>query len=103
MWFGVGSTWRALVTEEGCLHPNAAAYSAMAWMLEDEKIVKIESAAEGVTSFVFRVAGCGVSVPLPSTEHAPYALPAGTYDVFGTPLRKGQPLRSALVYLVAHE
>jgi len=103
MWFGVGSNWRALVTEEGYLHPSAAAYSAMAWLLEDEKIVKIESPAAGVTSVVFRGTARTVTVLSPLPKHADYALPSGAYDLFGNPLPKGQPLGRTLVYLVSHD
>jgi hypothetical protein len=102
-WFGAGSSWRALVTEEGYLHPSAAAYSAMAWFLEDTHIVKTESPAEGVTSFIFRGKGRSVTVLSPAPKHAPYALPAAGFDLFGNPLPKGQPLASHLVYLVARD
>jgi hypothetical protein len=103
MWFGVGSQWRALVTEEGYLHPSAAAHSAMAWFLEDTKITKSESPAEGVTSYVFRGAGRTVTVLSPAPKHAAYKLPMAGYDLFGNPLPKGQALGKNLVYLISHD
>jgi hypothetical protein len=102
-WFGTGSTWRTLVTEEGYLHPSAAAHSAMAWFLEDTKIAKSVSLAEGVTSYVFRGAGRTVTVLSPQPKHAVYSLPAAGYDLFGNPLPKGAPLGKNLVYLISHD
>jgi hypothetical protein len=99
-WFGSGNAWRSLVTEEGYLHPSAAAHSAMAWFLEDTKIVKSESPAAGVTSFVFEGAGRVVTVLVPQPKHDAYTLPAAGFDLFGNPLRKGTPLGKTLVYLI---
>jgi hypothetical protein len=99
-WFGAGNAWRALVTEEGYLHPSAAAHSAMAWFLEDTKIAASESPAAGVTSYVFKGAGRTVTVLSPQPRHAAYALPSAGFDLFGNPLLKGSVLGSTLVYLM---
>jgi hypothetical protein len=99
-WFGVGSTYRALVTEEGYLHPAAAAYSAMASLLEDTKIAKISAPAEGVAAYKFQGRGRSVTVLSPRWVHAPYKLPTGAYDLYGNPLPAGQPLGQRLVYVV---
>jgi hypothetical protein len=98
-WFGAGNAWRALVTEEGYLHPSAAAHSAMAWFLEDTKMAKSESPAAGVTSYLFKGAGRTVAVLMPQPKHAAYTLPAAGFDLFGNPLAKGSPLGNTLVYL----
>jgi hypothetical protein len=100
-WFGSGSSDRVLVTEEGYLHPSAAAYSAMAWFLEDKKFAKSSSPASGVTAYVFEGAGGAVTVLSPLPSHAPYAIPAGAYDLYGNPVPKGQALGKRLVYVTS--
>jgi hypothetical protein len=99
-WFGTQSLYRVLVTDEGYLHPSGAAHSAMAWFLEDTRVVKSYAPAEGVLAFVFQGAGRTVTVLSPRPRHAPYAVPAGAYDLFGNPITKGEALGKTLVYVV---
>jgi hypothetical protein len=99
-WFGIGSVNRVLVTEDGYLHPSGAAHSAMAWFLEDTKFVTASTPAEGVTAYRFQGAGRTVTVLSPKPKHAPYAIPAHGYDLFGNPVPTGQALGRRLVSVV---
>jgi len=98
--FGSGNAWRSLVTDEGCVHPSAAAHSAMAWSLGDAGIARRESPAVGVTSYLLKGAGHTVTVLALRPKHALYALPAGGFDLFGNRLPKGTLVGKTLVYLV---
>ena len=82
-----GRMGNGVFVEDGHLHPQRGGHSAMAWFLEDTKIVKSESPAVGVASYVFRGVDRTVTLLSPAPKHAAYALPAGAYDLFGNPLR----------------
>ncbi|HEY3321196.1 MAG TPA: hypothetical protein VGP72_12070 [Planctomycetota bacterium] len=106
-YFGPKYEWRALVTEEGYLHPCAAAHSALAWQLEDTKFVRREQIADGVTGYFFEGKERAVAVLSSKPGRAAFELPKSkhiTYtDLFGNPLKKGQALESTLVYATAKE
>jgi hypothetical protein len=100
-WFGIGATYRTLVTEDGYLHPAAAAHSAMAWFLEDTKFVKSSAPAEGVSAYIFQANNRTVTVLSPRPGHAPYKLPVGSFDLFGNPVPAGRLLDNRTAYVVA--
>lgn len=106
-YFGPRTEWRALVTEEGYLHPCAAAHSALAWLLEDAKFSQRVPVAEGVTAYVFEHKDRAVAVLSPAPNHAPYPLPRGkdveVTDLFGNPAADGEQLGTTLVYVTAKD
>ncbi len=106
-YFGQANTWQVLVTEEGALHPCAAAVSAMAWFLEDTTFKQHTSLIDGLHAWVF--AGPRETVTVLSTTpgaDVDYTLPdnQGTqyFDLFGNPLTPGTPLGQTLVYQVTN-
>jgi len=102
--FGAKSLQRVLVTEEGYLHPSAAAHSALAWQLEDTDFIRSVELAEGVSAFVFEGKERAVAV-LMKRGAAEYVLPRSreveTVDLFGNPLASGELLGNTLVYISA--
>jgi len=106
-YIGQKNEWRALVTEEGYLHPCAAAHSALAWLLEDTRFAKRAAVAEGVTAYFFQHKERAVAVLSPALKHAPYALPRGkeleVTDLFGNPVADDAKLETALIYVSAKD
>ncbi|MCY3023297.1 MAG: hypothetical protein NTW87_30330 [Planctomycetota bacterium] len=106
-YLGPKSEWRVLVTDEGYLHPSAAAHAAMAWLLEDTRFAKSSVVAEGVTAYFFEHKDRAVAVLSPAPNHAPYAPPHGkeieVTDLFGNPVKDGEPLGATLVYVTAKD
>jgi len=108
-YFGFRSDWRALVTEEGYLHPCAAAHSALAWHLEDMKFRRRAVVADGVTAYFFehRDKDRAVAVLSPAPNHAPYKLPQGkdveVADLFGNSINPGEDLGAYVVYITAKD
>jgi hypothetical protein len=104
-YFGPKTEWRALVTEEGYLHPCAAAHSAMAWHLEDCSFIKAAPLADGVTAYLFEHKDRAVAVLCTRPNHAAYMLPRGkdieVADLFGNPAPAGEKLGATLVYVTA--
>ncbi len=104
-YFGARDEWRTLVTEDGYLHPCAAAHSAMAWYLEDTKFKQQQTLARGVTAYIFEGKDRAVLVLSPAADHDNYFLPTSkeveTVDLFGNPLTAGTPLGSTLIYITA--
>lgn len=102
--FGDGSEWRVLVTEEGYLHPSAAAFSNLAWHLEDTAFVKRIELSPKLNAYLFetrdRTRSVAVLSPVPGT--GPQALPnvdTPMEDLFGNPIRNRKTPVTTLVYI----
>ncbi len=82
--------WRALLTNDGCLHPAAAAHSALAWFLEDAKFVRVTEVSPGVFAYLFAGDGRAIAALCPKAGHAEYDVPENheAFDLFGNPLRE---------------
>ncbi len=102
-YFGGRHEWTCLVGGDGYLHPSGAAHSALAWLVEDTRYVKMVEPARGVYAYLFEGKGRAVAVLSSRPTHAPYVVPAGAgleaLDLFGNPLAKGSPLGAELAYL----
>lgn len=92
--------WRVLVTTEGALHPSGAAFSNMAYLLEDRVFRSVNEVADGVFAYAFAGAEGTVTVLAPKVSHAKFAIPDHAYDLFGNPLPSGSDLGSEIVYVV---
>jgi len=79
--------WRALLSNDGYLHPAALAHSNMAWLLEDTRFVKVVEPAQGVFAYVFEGQGRAVAALVPSPNHAACSVPGNRplLDLFGNP------------------
>lgn len=55
-------SYRTFGTEEGYLHPSAAAFSALTWHLEDTLFQRIAELADGVYAYLFQGEGRSVAV-----------------------------------------
>jgi hypothetical protein len=97
----VPSPWRVLVGEDGYLHPNAAAHSALAWLLEDARFAKVVRLRDGLFAYLFARGAGAVAVLSPANGNTNYTLPAPGLDLYGNPLPKGAPLGASLVYLTS--
>lgn len=102
--FGDGSEWRVLVTEEGYLHPSAAAFSNLAWHLEDTTFVKRIELSPKLNAYLFesrdRTRSVAVLSPLPgSGAQALPAIDAPFEDLFGNPIKDRKKPTATLVYL----
>jgi len=97
--------WRALLSNDGYLHPAAAAHSALAWLLEGTTYRQAVQLADGVYGYAFE--GNGRSVIAVSTKpgHAPWKLPQAPgvqlLDLFGNPLAGGTAVGDRMVYVSA--
>jgi hypothetical protein len=97
--------WRALLSNDGYLHPAAAAHSALAWLLEGTDYRRTVQLADGVCGYAFE--GNGQSVLAVSTKpgHAPWRLPEAqdvrSLDLFGNPLASGTAVGERMVYVTA--
>jgi len=80
-------SWRALLTNDGYLHPAALAHATMAWLLEDTRFQQVAEPAQGVYAYLFAGPGRAVAALVPSPNHAPYAVPGQLplLDLFGNP------------------
>jgi hypothetical protein len=94
--------WRVIVGMDGYLHPNAAAHSAMAWLLEDRKFVSRFEPAAGVTAYVFEGGGKSVAVlaPRPGVS-ADWAPPSelARIDMYGNPVTEAAGLGPYVSYV----
>lgn len=102
--FGDGSEWRVLVTDEGYLHPSAAAFSNLAWHLEDTTFIKRIELSPKLNAYLFesrdRTRSVAVLSPLPgSGAQAPPAIDAPFEDLFGNPIKDRKKPTATLVYL----
>lgn len=80
--------WRCLVTNDGALHPAGDALSALAWLIEGTRFVRIVEPAEGVYAYLFEGGGRAVAAICPKPGHAAWSLPEGSegLDLFGNAL-----------------
>jgi hypothetical protein len=96
--------WRVIVGMDGYLHPNAAAHSAMAWMLEDKQFVTRFEPSPGVTAYLFEGGGQSVAVlaPRPGVT-AEWMPPTGLsrFDMYGNPVGEGSALGRYVSYAAA--
>lgn len=97
------SAWMACITDDGAPHPSAAAFSAMAWELEDTRFVKTIEVAEGVYAHLFEGEGRSVAALTSARKWGRYAMPqeAGLtlHDLFGNPLPAGSSFEGRVVYI----
>lgn len=101
---GAENPWRVIVGRDGYLHPNAAAHSALAWLLEDKRFVERLEPSPSVTVYLFEGKDGSVAVlaPRPGVA-ADWTPPAMTrLDLYGNPVMEGARLGRTLSYLV-HE
>ena len=100
---GAENPWRVIVGRDGYLHPNAAAHSAMAWLLEDKRFaVKLEL-SQSVTAYLFegRVGSVAVIAPRPGAQALDWTPPAlPRLDVYGNPVADGTAVGRYVSYLL---
>ena len=84
--------WRTLVTDDGYLHPSAAALSALAYQTEDTRFVNVRTVGRGVYAYLFETPAHTRAVAILSSapNHAAYRLKLdkglSASDLFGNPL-----------------
>jgi len=97
------SGWRVLVTQEGYLHPSAAAHSAMAWHLEGKRFSKHVDLGGGVHAYLFAHGQEAVAVLSTAPKFDDYEIPRNprikATDLFGNPVEAGETLTDKIVYL----
>jgi hypothetical protein len=95
--------FRAILTEEGSLHPSGTAYSNMAWHLEDTNFVKGLTLTEGVYAYIFEGKNKAIAVISPQKEHKEYMFSfeknIQIRDLFGNPFTEECKLEDTLVYI----
>jgi hypothetical protein len=99
---GNPNPWRVIVGADGYLHPNAAAHSAMAWLLEDTRFIERFEPTADVTVYVFEGSARAIAVVAPKPGRtAAWALPDGLerVDLYGNPSAPGAPLGHAVSYV----
>ena len=89
--FDNGGAYRLLVDDFGYLHPSAAAFSALAWRLEDKVFVHTEEVTPETRAYVFQGASgwAAVLIPRPGAASTfdPGRCPgAEAADLYGNPL-----------------
>lgn len=100
------SSWRVLVTSEGALHPSGAAFSTMAYLLEDKNFKQMREVAEKVYEYTFADKhGDEVKVLSPAQGHAEFAIPENltALDIFGNPIHSGSKIGNEIVYVTSSE
>jgi hypothetical protein len=104
--FGSPGAWKTLVTDDGYLHPAAAAHAELAHQLDTAEYKKTITPADRINVFIFSHSPThqvAVIVPRPGAE--PYQLPTNDWgghppvDLFGNALPPGVALRGSVVYL----
>ncbi|HTL28494.1 MAG TPA: hypothetical protein VL282_04715, partial [Tepidisphaeraceae bacterium] len=105
--FAVGpNAFQSLVTDDGFVHPQAAAHSQLAHELEDTKFVKHVDLAGGIHAYVFQSGDHAVAAILSEPKfRKDYVLPhprEGTVrDLFGNDLPDGAMFTGTAVYIGA--
>ena len=105
--FGDEGKWRAVVTDEGYLHPSAAGLSTAAWHLEDTRFAQRIELTKDAWAYLFEAKGGGRSVAVlsPRGNAAGYTLPAGdrvrVVDLFNNPVAPGTKLGRRMVFVTA--
>jgi hypothetical protein len=102
---GTANPWRVIVGPDGYLHPNAAAHSAMAWLLEDTQFVERLEPAPGVTAYVFGGQGRAVAVLAPRIGSATASTPPQLkrLDLYGNPQPADAEIGRYVSYLVGED
>lgn len=97
------ASWTVFVTQEGYLHPSGAAFSALAWHLEDMRFVKHLAVAGGVWAALFEGKGRAVAVLIRQPDAADCRVPelpgVEASDLLGNPVVPGTLLDERIVYL----
>ena len=87
---------------QGYLHPNGAAHSALAWLLEDKRFVEKLELSVSVTAYLFGGSAGSVAVIAPRAgmvaSWAPPALPR--LDLYGNPVAPGSALDRYVSYVL---
>lgn len=106
-YFDNGRKFRVLLSEDGYLHPSAAAYSAMTRFLEDRKFVRTVEVRSDLLAYLFQGKDSWTIVMCPrpgrKAEGATYPVRftgMESYDLFGNPLSQESTDRQALYYLL---
>jgi hypothetical protein len=102
--FGGSLQWSVLITADGFLHPEAAAHSTLAWLLEDTRYEQTATLAQGVYAYLFSGKDEAVAVLSTGPTHAAWRLPQAAglqlLDLFGNPQAAGAALGDHLTYAV---
>jgi hypothetical protein len=89
---------------DGFPAPSYAAFSSMAWLLEDRKFVKCVLVGEDVWAYVFEGRGESVAA-ISGKEHGKYSTPDWKelvgLDLFGNPIVKNAKYSGQMMYLVS--
>lgn len=104
-YFNDGSgSFRALVTEEGYLHPSAAAHANVAWLLDNARFVRRMELPGLVYAYLFEGDDRRVAVLVGGPEHRESDIPrtAGgqVLDMFGNPVAEDVKLGRYPVFIV---
>lgn len=95
--------FQTLVTDDGYVHPSAAAHAALAWHVEGKRFVKRVEVARGVFASIFVGGGHSVAVLTSARDHAPYTPPAAvamdTRDLFGNDVKDDTPFDGRTTYV----
>ncbi len=98
--------WRALLCNDGTLHPSGVALSALFARLEDTHYGATVEVATGVYAYLFAGAGRSVAVLCTGPKHGEYRLPdvagAKVFDLYGNAAQPGQIVGEEPVYLEAN-
>ena len=99
------SPYSACITDDGAAHPSAAAFSAMAWELEDTKFVKTIEVAGGVYAHLFQGDNRSVAAITSAPKWSRYTLPrvekAAVHDLFGNNIAAGTDFAGRTIYIAA--
>lgn len=101
---GADNPWRVIVGGDGYLHPNAAAHSTLAWLLEDKRFVEKRELPGLATAYLFEGSVGSVAVIAPRAGMAPAWAPPELprLDLYGNPAVPGSALDRYVSY-VLHE
>jgi len=103
--FGDIGQWRALVTDEGYLHPSAAGVSTLAWHMEDTRFVERVGLVKNAWAYLFEAKDESRSVAVLSTHGKVegYLIPTGdgvsAVDLFNNPIAPGTKLARRVVFV----
>jgi len=96
--------FRALVTEEGYLHPSAAAHANVAWLLDDARFVRRMELPDSAYAYLFESDDRRVAVLIGGPEHPESDIPrtagAQVLDMFGNPVSPDAKLGRYPVFIV---
>ena len=91
-----------LLGRDGYPHPTLAAFSNLAWHLEDKKLAGIVPVGPGVWKYVFRGPG-GTTEVISGFRNGRYTVqaspPATVVDLFGNPVKAPARYQGTLLYV----